>query len=314
MRPHGQGLGPTHQPGRRWKLRRCGSGIAGAAKHLPVDTELNRAEAELLHEETSLHNEMGRLLGVGMELIKKIKGLTFAAAEAAAKGVCDPDLDERLAKAVVPIFDTEEPFSESRAARQAAVIARRASTKAVRDLVASLKHQLNTLSSQVQADEKLVRKLSSLAKRARGGEAAEPARVAVPQNPTPVPMGSPPPKRVLDPSIPERQSPRVKMQAAIDLHSDNNFFVGFSANISDGGIFVATVNLLPIGTQVELSFSLPSGERISAHGVVRWVREVNDQHPDAFPGLGIQFMGLDVPAVEAISSFVAAREPLFYVE
>ena len=68
--------------------------MAGAAKHLPVDTELNRAEAELQHEETSLHNEMGRLLGVGMELVKKIKGLTFAAAEAAAKGVGD-----RLAQA-----------------------------------------------------------------------------------------------------------------------------------------------------------------------------------------------------------------------
>lgn len=287
--------------------------MAGATKHLPVDTELNRAESELHHEETSLHNEMGRLLGVGMELIKKLKALSFAAAEAAAKGVCDPDLDERLAKAVVPIFDTEEPFSESRAARQAAVIARRASTQAVRDLVASLKHQLNALSTQVQADEKLVKKLSSLAKRARGGETAEAARVAAPQSPTPAPMAPPPPKHLLDPSI-ERQSPRVKMQAAIDLHSDNNFFVGFSSNISDGGIFVATVNLLPIGTQVELSFSLPSGDRISAHGVVRWFREVNDQHPDAFPGLGIQFMALDGPAVEAISSFVSSREPLFYVE
>lgn len=287
--------------------------MAGAAKPLPVDTELSRAEAELLREETSLHNEMGRLLCVGMELLKKLKGLTVAAAEAAAKGVGDPDLSERLAKAVVPIFDTEEPFSESRAARQAAVIARRASAQAVRDLTARLKHQLNALSSQVQADEKLVKKLSSLAKRARGGEAAEAPRVAAPQNPTPAPMAPPPPKHMRPPSI-ERQSPRVKMQAAIDLHSDNNFFVGFSSNISDGGIFVATVNLLPIGTQIELSFSLPSGDRISAHGVVRWVREVNDQHPDAFPGLGIQFVKLDLPAVEAISSFVSSREPLFYVE
>ncbi len=281
---------------------------------LPVDTELNRAESELLHEETMLHNEMGRLLGVGMELLKKIKGLKFGAAEAAAKGMADAELDARLEKMTVPTFDMEEPFGESRAARQAAVIARRAATQSVRDLVADLKHQLNALSGQVQTDERLVKKLSSMARRARQLEAkSAEGEPPLPAIPSPVPMPPPPPKGMLDSRI-ERHSPRVKMQAAIDLHSDNNFFNGFSSNISDGGIFVATVNFLPIGTQVDLSFSLPSGERITAQGVVRWVREVNDQHPDAFPGLGIQFKTLDVPAVDAINTFVSSREPLFYVE
>lgn len=280
-----------------------------------MDTELNRAESELMHEETSLHGELARLLAVGTELGKRIKGIRFAAAEAAAKGVSDEAFDARIAALQLPEIDTEGPFSESRAARQAAVVARRAATQSVRDQVAELKQSLSLIATQVHADEKFVRRLSSLARRAKEADPnGAPVAPTPPSIPTPVPAAPPP--RVpthFDPRT-ERQSPRVKMQAVITLHSDNNFFNGFSSNISDGGIFVATVNLLPIGTPIDLAFSLPSGQRIEAHGVVRWVREINDQIPDAFPGLGIQFKVLQEPALEAISGFVSSREPLFYVE
>jgi uncharacterized protein (TIGR02266 family) len=104
------------------------------------------------------------------------------------------------------------------------------------------------------------------------------------------------------------------MQVSVDLQSDNNFFNGFSSNLSDGGLFVATVNLLPIGTETDVTFSLPSGHKVIARGVVRWVREVNDNLPDSFPGLGIQFTNLDDGAQGAIASFLAEREPLFYTD
>jgi hypothetical protein len=74
------------------------------------------------------------------------------------------------------------------------------------------------------------------------------------------------------------------------------------------------VKHVPIGTQVDLSFSLPSGERIQAQGVVRWVREVNDKDPDSMPGLGVQFTRLEDDARAAIERFVASREPMFYAE
>jgi uncharacterized protein (TIGR02266 family) len=111
-----------------------------------------------------------------------------------------------------------------------------------------------------------------------------------------------------------RPNQRVKMQTAIDLHSEDNFFNGFSANISDGGLFVATVNLVPLGTEVDLEFSLPSGERINAKGVVRWHREVDDRNHDAFPGIGVQFLTLEDLAADAIKRFVEHREPLFYAD
>ena len=136
-----------------------------------------------------------------------------------------------------------------------------------------------------------------------------------------------PPPRATDPMFPpqsaaskeekskKRVSQRVRMQAAVDLHSDNNFFQGFSSNISDGGLFVATVNLMPIGTEVEVMFTLPgSGAKISAQGVVRWRREVDDHSLDAIPGLGVQFTSLEPSAHSAITRFLAEREPMFYVD
>ncbi|HLL55877.1 MAG TPA: TIGR02266 family protein, partial [Myxococcaceae bacterium] len=111
----------------------------------------------------------------------------------------------------------------------------------------------------------------------------------------------------------ERQS-RVRMQASVDMESESNFFQGFSTNLSEGGLFVATVQMLPRGTPVDLHFTLPGGKRIDAKGVVRWTREVNDRTPDIFPGVGVQFTDLPTEAAAAIRSFVSEREPLFFAD
>ena len=109
-----------------------------------------------------------------------------------------------------------------------------------------------------------------------------------------------------------RAAKRVKMSASIDMASDSNFYGGFSTDISAGGVFVATVYALPVGAEVDLSFTLPSGAKIEVHGAVRWTREVNDKIPDSFPGMGIQFINLNERDRKAIEQFVASREPMFF--
>jgi uncharacterized protein (TIGR02266 family) len=111
---------------------------------------------------------------------------------------------------------------------------------------------------------------------------------------------------------PGRSSSRVPMQTQVDLSSDSNVFTGFSTNLSEGGVFVATVNLLPVGTPVDLTFTLPGNTRITVKGEVRWTREIDDRVPDVFPGVGVRFVELGVDAAQALHRFVAAREPLFY--
>jgi len=104
------------------------------------------------------------------------------------------------------------------------------------------------------------------------------------------------------------------MEIAIDFWSDSNFYTGFATDISQGGIFIATVDGPPMGREVDLQFSLPEGRKLHILGTVRWVRVANDRTPDIFPGVGVQFLYLPAESAAAIRRFVAIREPLFFPE
>jgi uncharacterized protein (TIGR02266 family) len=111
-----------------------------------------------------------------------------------------------------------------------------------------------------------------------------------------------------------RTEGRVQMETAIDFWSESNFYTGFATDISQGGIFIATVSGPPMGRDVDLQFSLPEGRKLRIQGTVRWVREANDRTPEIFPGVGVQFLDLHPEIAAAIRLFVAIREPLFYPE
>ncbi|MFO0597513.1 MAG: TIGR02266 family protein [Myxococcaceae bacterium] len=280
-----------------------------------MDVELNKAEQELQNEEATLHAELVKLATVGAELAQRQGRL-----QARASAVGDQAMAQRASMAPPAVEETG--LQAASAARAAAVKARREVNAGVRAQVAAAKQKLQKLAQQVMADEKAVAVAEQQrAQQAQANAGFEPVASA------PAPRPSAPPPAAKTEPVPgvgaaaaaaaaakKRQSPRVKMQAAVDFTSDNNFFNGFSANISDGGLFVATVNLLPLGTEVDLNFTLPSGQKIEARGVVRWVREVNDQLPDAFPGLGVQFANLNPTAQNAINEFLAQRDPLFFAD
>ena len=103
-----------------------------------------------------------------------------------------------------------------------------------------------------------------------------------------------------------RRDPRMRLETEVDLKSDSNFFVGQSQNISDGGLFFATPDHPPTGTEVDLAFSLPGGVEVRARGVVRWARERVGDSP---AGVGIAFTALSPDAQKAIAWFLSQREP-----
>ena len=111
-----------------------------------------------------------------------------------------------------------------------------------------------------------------------------------------------------------REAPRVALCTEVDLGSDSNFYGGFSTDLSEGGLFIASVLTPPPGTLVGLTFTLPGGAPIKAQGVVRWTREVNDALPEMMPGAGVQFLKLEPEVAASISDFVRQRDPLFYVD
>jgi len=119
-----------------------------------------------------------------------------------------------------------------------------------------------------------------------------------------------PPREV--PHDPRRATRRMPLDVDIGFESEGNFSVGFSEDISEGGLFVATYDLLPVGTRLRVNFTLPDGHVVSVSCEVRWVREYNARTPERMPGMGVQFLELRDEDRAAVERFVRRRAPLFH--
>jgi uncharacterized protein (TIGR02266 family) len=110
-----------------------------------------------------------------------------------------------------------------------------------------------------------------------------------------------------------RVEPRAAVYVCVDLYSEHNFWSGLTMNMSDGGLFVATHNVVSVGTTLVLNMVLPfEREPIVLVAMVRWTRPYSGQD-DVPPGLGLQFVDPDPVALAKIKNFVATvREPLFF--
>lgn len=136
-------------------------------------------------------------------------------------------------------------------------------------------------------------------------EAAQAARAHAPvvapaPTPAPIPLGGTP----------------VQLEANVGASTESNFYVGFSGEIADGGVFVATYESLPKGTPVHLLVTLPGGFDFRCQGYVRFVRDPMDFASDSEPGMGIQFApsALSSEARGLIQRFIQKRAPIFYDE
>ncbi|NPC77130.1 TIGR02266 family protein, partial [Pyxidicoccus fallax] len=92
----------------------------------------------------------------------------------------------------------------------------------------------------------------------------------------------------------------VKLRVTIDSVS---LFTREAANISNGGVFLAMEELLPLGERLEMTLHFDTPERhISARGVVVWQNERADmRHPR---GVGVKFTALEDEARRFITYYV----------
>ena len=108
---------------------------------------------------------------------------------------------------------------------------------------------------------------------------------------------------------------RETIEVNIGATTESNFFVGFSGEIAEGGVFAATYNIASRGTPLRVLVTLPGGFEKHVHGRVRFVRDPMDMGAeDTAPGMGVQFEGLDAEARELILRFIRKRAPMFYDE
>ncbi len=119
-----------------------------------------------------------------------------------------------------------------------------------------------------------------------------------------------PPPSVETPLEQERRiARRVAIEVNVGVSSESNFFTGFSGDISEGGLFIATYNLVPIGSHVRVSFGV-MGREIDCDATVCWLRDPIDIN--LMPGFGVRFGELSDDDHAAILKFINTRTPMFY--
>jgi uncharacterized protein (TIGR02266 family) len=291
------------------------------------EVEIQKTEQEVANLEGQLAAESNRLSEALRVAATRLQQLRAGASKLRLNTDEAPlsELVDRLNEARLPEPELSPKSREKTLElRRKAIEARRESAAALRSTIDRSLSELTQLLDGLNREEALLNQLQREAAERAAAEEIENARRASEKlsemEKTHVRPNMPPAQDASDTlvRIPigrmTPRSPRVRMQAVVDLLSDSNFFHGFSTNISEGGLFIATVELLPPGTEIDLHFSLPGGNKVEAKGVVRWTREVNGHNPDVFPGVGVQFTELPSDAATAIREFVSERDPIFFPE
>ncbi len=111
------------------------------------------------------------------------------------------------------------------------------------------------------------------------------------------------------PSPDRRASTRFPLEAQITATSQENFYCGFTEDLSEGGVFVAMRPPPPVGEMVHLSVRVGMEPPVTALGQVRWHR--TDDSGNAC-GCGVQFVMLDPRAADLLQGMLSrsAQAPL----
>ena len=268
---------------------------------------LSALESEALLAEAQLEQDLIMARRVAEQSEQRLKALRAAAELAAPEGKEAAMLCYQLGRLAPPRFEDEDARSAALQVRRQALAQRKAAHASFQAALESFGQRTAELELQLK------HKADWLTKAKANAQAQKKAvELPLPSGPSGEARGEGQTRSLTHP--PRRESPRVALHTEIDLCSESNFYSGFATNLSEGGLFIATVSAPPRGTPVELSFTLPGGQKLKARGVVRWTREVNDALPEMFPGAGVQFEELPPEVAASISDFVMQRDPLFYVE
>lgn len=87
------------------------------------------------------------------------------------------------------------------------------------------------------------------------------------------------------------------------------FVEKFAPNVTRGGVFLASRNVLPVGADVEFEIQLAAGEIVLAgQGRVSWVKEYNAAEPNRPYGMGVQFVSLTPDSKSILARILRAKE------
>jgi uncharacterized protein (TIGR02266 family) len=100
---------------------------------------------------------------------------------------------------------------------------------------------------------------------------------------------------------------RSKARLIIYYGPENqSLMTDFAVNMSTGGVFIETGNVLPVDTPLILEFLLPGHDnRITCRARVAWTNEPENLRKQRLPsGMGMQFLDLSLENMHAIRQFL----------
>jgi len=102
------------------------------------------------------------------------------------------------------------------------------------------------------------------------------------------------------------------MAVDFNVWSEAHFFFGLSGDVTQGGVFISTYLAFPVGSVIELEFSLPdAGATLRACGEVRWIRESSAK---GAPGIGLGFENTSAEDRRRLHDFCTLGPSLHYAD
>lgn len=104
----------------------------------------------------------------------------------------------------------------------------------------------------------------------------------------------------------DRNDHRVPIQLLVDYRSGGNYLFDFCRDMGSGGVFIETSKPLPMGAEMELTFTIPdSKETLRTSGKVIWSQAPIADRKDVSPGMGVQFTSFSEQNRKTLDQFIA---------
>jgi len=102
-------------------------------------------------------------------------------------------------------------------------------------------------------------------------------------------------------------APRYEARIAVYNGPDQDrLLTNYTVNMSTGGVFLETTNILPVHTLLAVKFKIPACDNIIAcQARVAWTNEPGELRKFSLPpGMGLQFMDLSLKDLHAIREYL----------
>jgi uncharacterized protein (TIGR02266 family) len=106
-----------------------------------------------------------------------------------------------------------------------------------------------------------------------------------------------------------RKSPRAVAHLHVQCKSctdPEKFLSNYTVNLSTGGVFIVSPDLLPVDSQLNIEFVLPdNGKTIKCSARVAWINHPESLTNKTLPvGMGLQFLGLSLDDMDSVRQFI----------